>query len=78
MALVADGNGVISGYFTVPQYTPTGTVKVEVEGDQGSHGATTYTGTHQVTIEQRRTVTTVYTNYDPIAQTFMLTEGRHG
>lgn len=77
MALVADSNGVISGYFTVPQYTPTGTVKVEVEGDQGSRGATTYTGTHQLTIEQRRTVTTVYTNYDPLAQTFMLTEGRH-
>lgn len=77
MTLVADENGVVSGYFTVPANTPTGTVSVEVEGDSRSHGATTYTGTHEVTVEQRRTITTVYASYDPLAQTFMLSKGRH-
>lgn len=66
-----------SGQFTVPANQPTGTVEVEVIGSQGSRGTTTYTGQHNITTQQRRTVTTVVYNYDPLAETFTMTEGRH-
>jgi hypothetical protein len=61
----------------VPEGVPAGTVLMEVTGDQGSTGSTTYTASGTVTTESRRVVNTVVVNYDPLAQTFMLNEGRH-
>ncbi len=66
-----------SGEFTIPANIPSGTVQVEVIGTQGSRGVTTYTGESTTTVEQRRIVTTVTTGWDPLAQTFTLTTGRH-
>ncbi len=75
--LVANSEGVIKGALIIPAGVPSGTVSVEVIGDQGSYGTTTYTSSGTITTEQRRTVITVTHNYDPLAQTFTLTEGRH-
>jgi hypothetical protein len=62
---------------TVPSGIPAETVSVEVVGDQGSTGSTTYTASGTITTESRRIVNTVVYNYDPLAQTFTLSEGRH-
>lgn len=75
--LVANDNGELVGKFTVPGGIPAGTVLVEFIGSQGSRGTATYTSSGTITTQQRRTVTTVYTNYDPLAETFTLTQSRH-
>lgn len=76
--IVADNNGIVEGSLTIPEMTiPTGTVQVEVEGDQGSYGSTTYTSRGTITVEERRIVNTVKYAYDPLAQTFTLSEPRH-
>lgn len=77
MPLVADKDGVVNGSFTVPSGVPAGTVQVEVLGDQGSRGTGTYTASGTIRTEQRRIVNTVTYRYDPLAQTFTLSEGRH-
>lgn len=77
MPLTADRDGVATGLLQIPNNIPTGTVQVEVFGDQGSRGATTYTASSRISTTQRRTVTTVTRYYDPLAQTFSLIEGRH-
>lgn len=77
MPIEADNQGVVEGYLTVPAGIPAGTVQVTAEGDQGSRGTATYTSSGTITTEQRRVVTRVYYNYDPLAQTFTLSEGRH-
>ena len=77
MALEADRDGVANGVFTVPSGVPSGTVQVEILGDQGSRGTGTYTASGTITTEQRRIVNTVTYRYDPLAQTFTLSEGRH-
>lgn len=77
MALEADRDGVANGKFTVPSGVPSGTVQVEILGDQGSRGTGTYTASGTITTEQRRIVNTVTYRYDPLAQTFTLSEGRH-
>ena len=77
MPLEADRDGVANGSFTVPLGVPSGTVQIEILGDQGSRGTGTYTASGTITTEQRRIVNTVYYRYDPLAQTFTLSEGRH-
>lgn len=67
----------VSGRFTVPANQPVGTATVEIIGDQGTRGTATYTANHTITVETRRIVTTVYNYYDPLAETFTLTEGRY-
>lgn len=67
----------VSGRFTVPANQPVGTATLEFIGDQGSRGTATYTASHAITVESRRIVTTVYQYYDPLAETFTLTEGRY-
>ncbi len=67
----------VSGRFTVPANQPVGTATLEFIGDQGSRGTATYTANHTITVESRRIVTTVYNYYDPLAETFTLTEGRY-
>lgn len=66
-----------SGIFTVPANQPTGTATVQIIGDQGSSGIATYAAGHDITTEMRRIVTTVTQYYDPLAETFSLTEGRY-
>jgi hypothetical protein len=75
--ITADNHGVAVGSFTVPAGIPSGTVLIRVEGDQGSVGTATYTASGTITTESRRIVNTVVYNYDPLAQTFTLSEGRH-
>jgi hypothetical protein len=77
MPIEADNRGVAEGSLTVPEGIPAGTVLVRVEGDQGGVGSTTYAASGDITTESRRIVTTVVANYDPLAQTFTLSEGRH-
>ena len=77
MAFTANRDGIVQGRFRVPQNIPTGTVRVIVEGDQGSRGETTYTASGTIQTDTLRTVTNLYYNYDPLAQTFSLAEGRH-
>ena len=71
------GETTQSGTFTVPANQPTGTATLQIIGDQGSTGSATYTASHSVTTESRRVVTTVSRYYDPLAETFSLTEGRY-
>jgi hypothetical protein len=77
MAVEADNHGTAEGEFTVPEGVPSGTVLMEVAGDQGSSGSATYTASGTITTESRRIVNTVVTRRDPLAQTFTLSEGRH-
>ncbi|GHT92092.1 hypothetical protein FACS1894122_05450 [Alphaproteobacteria bacterium] len=77
MSITANNQGVAEGSMTVPEGVPAGKVLVRVVGDQGSVGTTTYTASGTITTQSRRTVTTVITTYDPLAQTFMLSDGRH-
>ena len=74
---MAEASTTQSGRFTVPANQPTGTATLQIIGDQGSTGSATYTASHSVTTETRRTVTTVSRYYDPLAETFSLTEGRY-
>ncbi|MBM3350009.1 MAG: hypothetical protein FJ186_03560 [Gammaproteobacteria bacterium] len=88
MPLVADNSGKIKGKFTVPANVPAGTKLVQFIGNQGSYGEATYTGRGIITTEERRRVTVitdirrnettvVLTRFDPLAQTFTLSESRH-
>jgi DNA-binding LytR/AlgR family response regulator len=77
MPIEADNHGTAEGEITVPEGVPAGTVLMEVVGDQGSTGNATYTASGTITTEARRIVNTVLTRYDPLAQTFTLSEGRH-
>lgn len=88
MPLIADNSGKIKGKFTVPANVPAGTKLVQFIGNQGSYGEATYTGRGIITTEERRRVTVitdirrnettvVLTRFDPLAQTFTLSESRH-
>jgi hypothetical protein len=77
MPITADNHGTAEGEITVPEGVPAGTVLMDVVGDQGSTGSATYTASGTITTESRRIVTTVVRRYDPLAQTFTLSEGRH-
>lgn len=77
MTITADNYGAAEGSLTIPEGIPAGTVLVKVIGNQGSVGATTYTASGTITTESRRIVTTVQCRYDPLAETFTLSQGRH-
>jgi hypothetical protein len=77
MTIIADNHGVAEGSLTIPEGIPAGTVLVKIIGNQGSVGTTTYTGSGTITTESRRIVTTVQCRYDPLAETFTLSQGRH-
>lgn len=88
MPLIADSTGKIKGKFTVPANVPAGTKLVQFIGNQGSYGEASYTGRGIITTEERRRVTVitdirrnettvVLTRFDPLAQTFTLSESRH-
>lgn len=76
--LTADENGKIEGKFNIPQRVPAGTKRVEFFGDKGSKTQTTYTGSHEITVKEYQRLTTITSErYDPLAQTFTLSESRH-
>ena len=77
MTLTANSNGEIRGRITVPSGVPVGTVEVKMEGDQGSVATATYTARGTIETTVRRVEKTVTTYWDPLAQTFTLTTGRH-
>lgn len=77
MALVANSAGVVTGKFTIPAGIPAGTKLVRFTGSGGSHGLATFTGQGILTTQTLRqvvTVTSQFIAWDPLAQTFSLTE----
>lgn len=79
MPLTANANGVVTGSFSVPPNVPSGTKAVRASGSGGSIGSTSYVseGTIEVTTLQQVTTTIQFLKlYDPLAQTFTLTEDR--
>lgn len=75
MALVADQNGVLKGKFTIPANVQAGSKSVELTGSGGSRGNAVYVGEGILVSEVLQNVTrTTQTYYDPLAQTFSLTE----
>lgn len=75
MALVADQNGTLKGKFTIPANVQAGTKSVELTGSGGSKGNAVFVGEGILVSEVLQNVTrTTQTYYDPLAQTFSLTE----
>lgn len=73
----ADANGVLSGAFTIPSNIPAGTKLVTFTGAGGTTGSAEYTGQGTLRIRRWNQVTTITTTrFDPLAQSFTLTEGR--
>lgn len=75
MAVVADANGVIKGKFTIPANIQAGSKSVDLIGSGGSTGNAVFVGEGMLVSEVLQSVTrTTQTYYDPLAQTFSLTE----
>ena len=85
---VANGDGDLSGQFTVPADIPSGSKEVEFLGNQGNFGSAIYTGQGTLVQREWNSITTTTTwrwwspppprrNWDPLAQSFVLPEGRH-
>lgn len=75
----ADGTGVMTGTFTIPEGISAGTKEVVVTGQGGSRGTTSFTGQGTLTIVNYRTTVrtrTVATTIDPVAQSFVLSAPR--
>ncbi|WP_440055495.1 hypothetical protein ACSLBF_04965 [Pseudoalteromonas sp. T1lg65] len=69
---------MITGRFTIPEGVfPAGEKTVLFSGSGGTEGTATYTGSGQIRTETLTRVTTITTQrWDPLAQTFTLTESR--
>ena len=75
MALVADQNGTLKGKFTIPAGVQAGSKSVELTGSGGSRGNAVFVGEGILVSEVRQNITRVtQTYYDPLAQTFSLTD----
>lgn len=75
MAVQANAQGVVTGKFTIPANVPAGKKTVRFVGAGGSYGDAAFVGQGTTVVDVRRTVNTVtVTFYDPLAQTFTLTE----
>lgn len=75
MAVVADANGVIKGKFTIPAGVRAGTKSVQLTGSGGSRGDGVFVGQGMLVSDVLQNVTQqTQTFYDPLAQTFALTE----
>lgn len=75
MTINANSSGVVTGKFTIPAGVPAGSKRVTFEGAGGSKGEATFIGTGTILNETRRLITTINrTYYDPVAQTFSLSE----
>lgn len=77
MALTADASGVVKGKFKIPAGIKAGTKPVIFQGDQKSHGETTFTGQGTVVTNTMRQVHNIQQSYyDPLAQTFIMPAAR--
>lgn len=81
MALTANGQGVVSGHFNIPPNIPIGSKLVEFIGAAASRAVASFTGRGQITTQELRRVQTITTTitenferYDPLAETFTLSE----
>lgn len=75
---VANSDGEIQGSFTIPANIPAGQKLVEFRGRGGSYGAATFFGQGTLVVERYvQTYYYCYWGFDPLAQTFTLTEGRY-
>lgn len=75
MTLVADANGVLKGKFQIPANIQAGSKSVELVGSGGSKGTATFVGEGTLVTNVLQNITrTTQTYYDPLAQTFSLTE----
>lgn len=75
MTVVADSNGVIKGKFTIPAGLRAGSKSVNISGDGGSHGEAVFVGQGSLVNKVLQNQIAVTQNfYDPLAQTFALTE----
>ncbi len=73
----ADNNGVVNGSFEVPANVPAGSANVEFLGFGGSFGNTPFVSRGVVTLEERRALPPPPPRRsDPLAQTFVLQQGR--
>lgn len=73
----ADINGVVHGRFRVPPNIPAGTKSVVFRSATGAVAETTYTGSGTITtLDLRRVTNITKRRYDPLAQTFTLSESR--
>lgn len=69
--LVANGQGLVAGQFTIPAGIRAGAKRFSIEGQGGTRGEATFTGSGLLRIETRQIVTTVASRpIDPLAQTF--------
>ena len=76
---VANGQGVMTGAFTIPPNIQAGTKQVVITGQGGTRGTTSFTGQGTLTVTHYHTSThtaTVATTIDPVAQSFSLDEPR--
>ena len=73
----ANPAGELSATFMVPPNIPAGTKTVQALGAGGSMGRADYTGRGTITLEERRRVTTIFEQFDPVYQSFTPTEGFH-
>lgn len=75
MALVADANGVLKGKFKIPANIQAGSKSVQLVGSGGSKGNATFVGEGTLVTNVMQSITRqTQTYYDPLAQTFSLTE----
>jgi hypothetical protein len=77
-SLTANSSGVISSSFTVPSGIPAGRKLVEFTGAGGTYGSAVYYGQGALVTEKYvQTLYRCWWAFDPLAQTFTLTEGRY-
>jgi hypothetical protein len=76
-APAANSAGELTGAFMVPANIPAGTKTVQALGGSGSMGTADYTGRGTITLEERRRVTTIFQQFDPVYQSFTPNEGFH-
>lgn len=75
MALAADANGVLKGKFQIPANVQAGSKSVQLVGSGGSKGTATFVGEGTLVSNVLQSVTrTTQEFYDPLAQTFSLTD----
>ena len=77
----ANADGTITGQFDIPTGVPAGVKLVDFDGAGGAFGSAEYTGSGELVVRRWNRVTTITTNrwwggWDPLAQSFTLTEGR--
>ncbi|MBF0304186.1 MAG: DUF4815 domain-containing protein [Alphaproteobacteria bacterium] len=76
--MVANGAGVVEYDFQIPPDVPSGAKRVEAACRATGLGVATFVGEGRIATEVRRRVATIEEfHVDPVAQTFMLPDGRH-